>query len=106
MAKTVFIRQNSKKIRKKLEKSGYGLCICTEFKDTVWLVYDPDPEHIPYGIIHGLGYTDETDPESIRKAKPEERINIWLDTEGYFSKEREFYDTVEDFLKVYPQPKQ
>jgi len=103
MSKTVFIKQNSPEIRKKLEDAGYYVCACAKFKDSVWLVYHPD-EHF-YRDIHGVGGTDKTDGEEINKLSPEERIKVWLTWDDYFSKEREFFETVDDFLKAYPNPK-
>ena len=96
MSKVVFIRQNSPEVREKLREAGFNLCICTEFSDSVWLDYHPDGEKLQYDI-HGLGYTDD----SLKELQPLERIKRWLTWDGWFCEEREFFDTVEEFLKHY-----
>ena len=97
MSKTIFITQNSPEIRQKLEDAGFSICICALFDDSIWLIYHPD-NSFPYDI-HGEGYTDEEDCDL--GLKPLNRIQRRLAEEGYYSKEREFFDTVEDFLKKY-----
>ena len=98
---TVFIKQNSPEIRKKLQDAGYSICNCALFVSSIWLDYHPDSNFCKE--IHGVGYTDET--EGLRDLTPEERIETWLSRDGYFDKEREFFDTVEEFLVKYPKSK-
>ena len=97
MSKIVFITDNSKEIRNKLKETGFSICTCASFKDSIWLTYHPDYK-MPFDI-HGTGYTDKGDWEE--KYSPLERIKIRLKESGYYSEEREFYSTVEEFLKVY-----
>lgn len=97
MSKVVFITDNSKEIRNKLKELGFSICICAEFKDSVWLTYHPDCK-MPFDI-HGTGYTDKGDWEE--KYSPLERIEMRLKESEYYSKEREFYNTVEEFLNKY-----
>lgn len=97
----VFIKQNSPEIRKKLKKAGFSVCHCTSFTDSIWLDYHPDSKDL-YRDIHGVGYTDES--EGMLDKTPEERIEAWLSIDNYFDSEREFYDTVEEFLIKYPKP--
>lgn len=95
----VFIKQNSPEIRKKLQDAGYSICNCALFVGSIWLSYHPDLSF--YKEIHGVGYTDEV--EGLWDFTPEERIETWLSRDGYFDKEREFLDTVEEFLAKYPK---
>ena len=97
MSKTVFIQQNSPEIRQKLEDAGFSICVCALFDDSIWLVYHPD-DPFPYDI-HGEGYTNVED--CALDLKPLDRIQRRLAEEGYYSKEREFFDTVEAFLEKY-----
>lgn len=97
MSKIVFIRENSPEIRKRLKEAGFSICICAGFEDSVWLDYHPENNHI--FDIHGTGYTDKGDWDE--KYPPLERIKIRLETEDYYSKEREFFDDVEEFIKKY-----
>lgn len=97
MSKTVFITQNSPEIRQKLEDAGFSICACALFDCSIWLVYHPD-DPFPYDI-HGEGYADGCDCDL--DLKPLDRIQHRLAKEGYYSKEKEFFDTVEDFLKKY-----
>ena len=97
MSKIVFIRDNSSEIRNKLKEAGFSICACTEFKDSIWLVYCPNVG-MPFDI-HGEGYADEGDFDE--KYSPSERINIRLKTNGYYPEEREFYETVKEFLEKY-----
>ena len=101
MSKVVFIKENSTSVRNKLRKAGYTLCCCTKFADAIWLDYYPDT--LMYRDIHGEGYTDEA--TGYEELTPEERINTWLSQEHMFPEDREFYDTVDAFLKAYPKPK-
>ena len=96
----VFIKQNSPEVRKKLEDAGYSICHCASFIDSIWLDYHPDSKLCR--DIHGVGYTDEV--EGMLDKTPEERIEAWLSVDNYFDSEREFYDTVEEFLIKYPKP--
>lgn len=98
----VFIKQNSPEIRKKLEDAGYSVCVCAEWADSIWLDYHPDSKDL-YRDIHGVGATDEV--EGMLDFTPEMRIKVWLEREDFFDKDREFYETVEDFLEKYPSPK-
>jgi len=95
----VFIKQNSPEIREKLQDAGYSICHCALFVDAIWLDYHPD-SNLCKGI-HGVGYTDEV--EGLLDLTPEERIETWLSRDGHFDKEREFFDTVEEFLVKYPK---
>ena len=104
MSKIVFIKENSPEVRQKLKDVGFGICVCAEFVDSVWLDYHPEDKHL-YKDIHGTGYTDETDGEEMNRLSPEERIKLWLSLDCYYSKDREFFDTVEEFLEKYPKPK-
>ena len=97
MSKIVFITDNSKEIRNKLKELGFSICVCAEFKDSIWLTYHPDCK-MPFDI-HGTGYTDKGDWEE--KYSPLERIKIRLKESEYYSEEREFYNTVEEFLSKY-----
>ena len=100
MSKIVFIKENSPEVRKKLEESGYSVCICASFKDSIWLSYHPEGE-FPFAI-HGEGYCDDEDLDKVYS--PLERIQRNLSKEDQYSNEREFYNTVEEFLEHYPQP--
>lgn len=101
MSKVIFIKQNSPEIRKKLRKAGFSICICASFEDSVWLDYSPDSKM--FYDIHGEGYCDPGSLEE--KYSPLERITLRLAEDGYYSKDREFFDTVEEFLKVYGKKK-
>lgn len=101
MSKIVFIKDNNQEIRRKLKNAGFSVCICAKFYDSVWLIYHPD-ENFPYDI-HGEGYADSGDYDE--KHTPEERIQMRLKEDGYYSKEREFYNTVEEFLEKYGNEK-
>lgn len=101
MGKIVFITDNSKEIRNKLKESGFTICVCAEFKDSIWLTYHPNCK-VTFDI-HGTGYTDKGDWEE--KYSPLERIKIRLKESGYYSEEREFYNTVEEFLNKYGNKK-
>jgi hypothetical protein len=98
MSKIVFITNNSEKIRNKLKESGFSICDCAYFPDSVWLDYHPDENCFTFDI-HGEGYCDEGDWEE--KYSPLKRIQMRLKESDYYSEEREFYSTVEEFLKVY-----
>jgi hypothetical protein len=97
MSKTVFITQNSPEIIQKLKDAGFSICACVFFDGSIWLGYHPD-NLFPYAI-HGEGYADEEDCDL--DLKPLDRIQRRLAEESYYSKEREFFDTVEEFLKKY-----
>ena len=97
MSKIVFIKDNSLEIRNKLKETGFSICACAELKDSIWLVYSPNVEM--QFDIHGEGYADEGDFDE--KYSPSERINIRLKTNGYYPEEREFYETIEEFLEKY-----
>lgn len=99
----VFIKQNSPEIREKLRNAGYSICVCASFVDSIWLDYHPDSSGCSdfYKEIHGVGYTDVG--EVLWELTPEERIKTQLSQDGYFDKEREFFDTVEEFLAKYPK---
>lgn len=101
MSKVVFITNNSPEIRKKLKNAGFSICVCAEFEDSIWLVYHPDG-HFPFDI-HGTGYIDKGDPDE--KYPPLERIKMQLKEPKYYSEEREFYETVEEFLNKYGNEK-
>ena len=91
----VFIKENSPETRNKLKDAGFSICKCAEFKDSVWLHYNPN---VLYNI-HGEGYCDPGDWDE--KYSPLERIQLRLKEEDYYSEEREFYDTVDEFLLKY-----
>ena len=97
MSKIVFIKDNSKEIRKKLKEAGFSICVCATFEDSVWLDYYPE-EKFPFDI-HGSGYADKDDPDY--NLSPLERIKERLGLDWYYSEDREFYDTVEEFLQHY-----
>lgn len=99
MSKIVFIKENSPEVRKKLEDAGYSICACAEFEDSIWLDLHPDG-NFPIGV-HGVGYTDTTDCKVIQAMTPIKRIQYWLKDKGYFTENREFFDTVDDFLEHY-----
>lgn len=99
--RVVFIKENSPEVRKKLEDVGYSVCICASFEDSIWLNYYPNGK-FPYDI-HGTGFTDETDSKKVQAMSPIERIQYWLNEEGFYSPDREFFDTVKEFLKKYPK---
>lgn len=98
MSKVVFIKENSPEVRKKLKDSGYSVCYCASFKDSIWLSFHPK---FPF-LIHGEGYCDRGDLDETYS--PLERIQRNLSKKGQYSNEREFYNTVEEFLEHYPQP--
>ena len=102
MNKIVFIKQNSRRVRNVLKDAGYTVCHCATYHDAVWLNYRP--ENPFYNDIHGTGCYAES-CKSLANMSPEDRINFLLSIEDYYPKEREFFDTVEDFLKAYPKPK-
>lgn len=97
MSKIVFIKENSPEARRKLEQAGFTICICAKFKDSIWLTYHP--EGVFYRDIHGEGYADKGDWDE--KYSPLERIQMRLKEDDYYSNEREFFETVEQFLKIY-----
>lgn len=101
----VFIKQNSPETREKLKNAGYSICVCASFFNSIWLDYHPDSSDCSdfFDEIHGIGYTDEC--EGLWDLTPEERIKAWLSQDGYFDKEREFFDTVDEFLAKYPKKK-
>lgn len=98
MSKIVFIKQNSPEIIQRLQQAGFNVCGCVTFKDAIWLDYHPDDIDLK-NEIHGIGYTDPT--EGMEDLSPEERIKKLLDAPGWFSEDREFYDTVDEFLEHY-----
>lgn len=97
MSKVVFIKQNSPEIREKLKQAGFTVCAYANFADSVWLDYHPDDKF--FRDIHGEGYADEGDWDE--KYPPLERIKMRLKEDDYYSDEREFFETVEEFLEVY-----
>ena len=97
MSKIVFIRKNSPEIRKRLKEAGFSICIYASFEDSVWLYYYPE-EKFPYDI-HGEGFADIEDP--CYELPSLERIQSRLNTDWYHSKEREFFDDIEEFIKKY-----
>ena len=103
MGKVVFIKENSFKTRKLLEEAGFSVCICAKFKDSIWLEYYPNDDKM-YFDIHGTGYTDEV--EGMLNLSPIKRIQTWLLWKGWFPDEREFYNTVEEFLEIYRPKKE
>ena len=101
MSKIVFITNNSEEIRNKLKESGFSICACAYFPDSIWLKYYPD-NHSTFNI-HGEGYFDDGDWDE--KYSPLERIQMRLKESYYYSEEREFYNTVEEFLSKYGNKK-
>ena len=97
MSKIVFIKQNSPEVRRELKDAGFSLCVCTRFKDAIWLTYLPDLD-LPFDI-HGEGFADDDDCDLA--LKPIDRIKLRAAQKGYYPKEREFFCTVEEFLKKY-----
>ena len=97
MSKVVFIKANSPEIRNKLKEAGFSVCACASFDDSVWLDYHPKNTY--YRDIHGCGYCDPGDWDE--KFSPLERIKMRLEESGYYSKDREFFDNVDEFLKKY-----
>ena len=97
MSKIVFIKENSKEIRNKLKQSGFSICVCAAFPDSIWLNYHPDV-NMTFDI-HGEGYADFDDPDF--KLPPLERIQDRLNRKNWYSEDREFYNTVEEFLEHY-----
>lgn len=100
MSKVVFIKQNSPEIREKLKQAGYSICVCAGFVDSVWLDYHPDSQDL-YRDIHGTGYADEDDEGGMT---PMQRIEGRLKLDWYYSEDKEFFETVEEFLEKYPKP--
>jgi len=100
MSKIVFIKQNSPEIRAKLREVGFRVCPCAEFEDSVWLDHHPYLDKLK-NDIHGVGCTDG----SLSELPPLERIQRWLTWDGWFSEEKEFFDTVEEFLEHYKAKK-
>lgn len=92
----VFIKDNSPEIRRKLREAGFTVCICSEFEDSIWLDYHPEDE-MPFDI-HGVGYADG---DCDKKYSPLERIQMRLKMNYYYDGEREFFDTIEEFLEKY-----
>ena len=99
MSKIVFIKQNSPEIREKLKEAGYTICVCASFVDSIWLDYHPDTDGL-YKDIHGIGYADEDDEDTMT---PIQRIEGRLKLDWYYSEDKEFYETVEEFLEKYPK---
>ena len=97
MSKIIFIKENSHEIRQKLREAGFSICACAGFEDSIWLDYHPGSNN--YYDIHGVGYEDLDEIDV--KLSPIDRILKWLSFDWYFSKDKEFYDTVEEFLKHY-----
>ena len=95
MSKVVFIKQNSPEVRQKLKDAGFSLCVYTRFKDAIWLTYLPNSD-LPFDI-HEEGFANDDD----LNLKPIDRIKLRATKEGYYPKEREFFCTVEEFLKKY-----
>ena len=52
-----FIRKNTPELRQKLAELGYSVCVCTSFKDAVWL---DTATHTKPCSSHGIGFWDET----------------------------------------------
>ena len=50
----ILLKQNSLDIRQAIKDSGIDVCICAEFKDSIWLDYYPN-----VGSVHGVGFYDE-----------------------------------------------
>lgn len=57
--KVILLKQNSPEIRRKIKEAGISVCICTEFKDTIWLDYNVDM-NATYEV-HGLGYHEDNE---------------------------------------------
>lgn len=101
MSKIVFITNNSEEIRNKLKESGFSICACAYFPDSIWLKYHPD-NHYAFNI-HGEGYCNDGDWDE--NYSPLERIQMRLKESDYYSEEREFYNTIEEFLNKYGNKK-
>lgn len=98
MSKIVFIKENSPEIREKLKDAGFSVCICASFEDSIWLDYSPEGNF--QFDIHGIGY-DSEDEWGLKHLLPKERIEEWLKMEGVITKDREFFNTVDEFLEIY-----
>ena len=60
MNKVIVLKQNSPEIRQKIKDAGISVCICCEFKKSVWL--DCYPEGKTTFDVHGIGFSDDDWP--------------------------------------------
>ena len=60
MSKVIVLKQNSPEIRQKIKNAGISVCICAEFKKSVWLNCYPDGKTT--FDVHGIGYSDDDWP--------------------------------------------
>jgi len=57
----IILCTNSKKIREELEQYGFKVCVCSTFRDTIWLSTHITPDKFLYKEIHGIGYPCENE---------------------------------------------
>lgn len=71
----VFLRANSKEIRKKIREANISVCACAEFEDANWLNCYPRTEMC--FDVHGEGYWDETDLQENRNSEAQHQIFLY-----------------------------
>ena len=58
----IILKQNTPEIIEKIKQAGIDVCRCTSFTNAVWL------EYMGINGVHGVGYSDETEPMSVDEA--------------------------------------
>ena len=53
--KTFILKKNSGEIRRRIVQNGIHVCVCTTFKNAVWLDYST----VVANGVHGIGYFGE-----------------------------------------------
>ena len=53
--KTFILKKNSGEIRRRIVQNGIRVCVCTTFKNAVWLDYST----VVANGVHGIGYFGE-----------------------------------------------
>ena len=89
MSKALVLKQNSPKIRQKIQDAGISVCICAGFKGSKWLDY-----HIGLDApfeVHGIGYDSEDMPgeDSIALFLHETEVIECKDVEEFIQKIKE-----------------
>lgn len=66
---TLILKENNKEIRQALKSNNIKVCVCTTFKNALWLDYNGSVTN----LVHGVGYCDETCP-----APPEQVLKCFV----------------------------
>ena len=88
----LILKENSEKIRQALTDAGIKPCVCTTFKNNVWLDYTGATST----MVHGLGcYGDDVGTTSIqeeldRVVKENKNIIYCKDVTDFINKIKEF----------------